>query len=277
MQPGVREDLQALCAQGESFLKRLSAALHHDAQRQADEVHQPITEEDLKAEVKAMTDTLKGWIQAPGSGGLAQFVLPRLFRACLEEVEERHNFIRSIFFPPGASTTSTTNTAMRDHIVEHHETLFHLTPGEEQEKAIARVLSRVGEYIITQRSFPEHEVAQVVWESDLGKVAIAYLRIVVRARIQDPAVRFERDNEAQPAPAAEGPTGNSRADSDMNLVRFTPELHSDPVRGDNPEIISRRCAVIFPAILGQDGTRLARSYTVRYNAKEDKKHPELGM
>ncbi|CAM9167623.1 unnamed protein product [Ectocarpus sp. 8 AP-2014] len=278
MQPAVRQHLQELCAQGEDFLTRFSAALHHDAQlqRQAAEVHQPITEEDLKAEVAAMTDTLNGWIPTPGAGGLAQFVLPQLFRACFEEVAERYNFIRSIFFPPGASTTNTTTTAMRDHIVEHHEALFHLTPVEEQEKAINRVLNRVGEYLVTRRSFPEDEVAQVVWKSDLGKVAVAYLRIVVRERIQDPAVRFEGSTKAQRATAAASSMSNSQTDSGVNVVRYNPELHSDPVRGDNRDIIRRRCTVIFPAILGQDGARLTRSYTVRFNANEDKNHPELG-
>ncbi|CAM9649412.1 unnamed protein product [Ectocarpus sp. 8 AP-2014] len=276
MQPAVRQHLQALCAEGEDFLKRLSAALHHDAQRLAAEAHQPITEEDLKHEVTAMADTLKGWIQAPSSGGLAQFVLPRLFRACLEEVAERYNFIRSIFFPPGASTTNTTNTAMRDHIVEHHEALFHLTPGEEQEKAIARILSSVGNYLETRRAFPKQEVAQVVWSGDLDKVAVAYLRIVVCASIQDPAVRLEGDNKAQRATAAASSTSNSQTDSGVNIVLFSPELHSDPVCSDHREIMNRRCVVIFPAILRENASRLTRGYTLRYNAKEDKKHPDIG-
>ncbi|CAM9836047.1 unnamed protein product [Ectocarpus fasciculatus] len=275
-EPAVREDLPALCEQAEGFLKRYSTAVRHDAQRRAAEIRQPITEEDLKDGVVAMTDTLKDWIQAPSSGGLAQFVLPWLFRACLEEVEESHKFIRSILFPPGASTTNTTTTAMRDHIVEHHEKLFHLTPGEELGKAIDRILSRVGDYLVTRRSFSEHEVTKVVWKSDLGKVAVAYLRIVVRARIHDPVVRLEGDNNARRATEAAGSTSNSQTAPGVDVVQFTPELHSDPVRGDTDTILLKRCTVIFPAILGGNGKRLTKSYTVRYSAVEEKKHPELG-
>ncbi|CAM9179143.1 unnamed protein product [Ectocarpus sp. 12 AP-2014] len=276
MQTAVREHLQDLCVQGEGFLKRFSAALLHDAQRQAGGVHQPITEEDLKAEVTAMTDTMKSLIQTPGAGGLAQFLLPRLFRACLEEVKERHNFIRSIFFPQGASTTNGTTVAMRDHIIAHHETLFHLTPGKEHERAIARILGRVGKYLANSCAFPEEEVAQVVWNGDLDKVAVAYLRVVVCATIQDPAVRFEGNNNDQRATAAASSTSESQTNSGVNVVLFSPELHSDPVYSDNREILNRRCVVIFPAILRENGTKFTRSYTVRYN-EEDTRHPDLGM
>lgn len=166
---------------------------------------------------------------------------------------------------------------MNDHVVEHHETLFHLAPGEDQEKAVRRILSRVGDYLVKRRSFPEDKVAQVVWATNLGKLAVAYLRIVVRARIHDPVVRFEGDNNARRATKAASSTSNSQADLGVNVVLFSPELHSDPVHGDYSAILQRQCTVIFPAILGEKGRRLTKSYTVRYSAIDEKEHPELGM
>lgn len=224
----------------------------------------------------AMTATLKGWIEAPSSGGVAQFVLPGLFRACLDEVEERHNFIKSILFPPEASTTSAT-TAMRDHIIEHHKTLFHLTPVESQDRVIESILRRVDK-CLSLCFIPEHEVTRVVWHSNLHKVAVAYVGVVVRVLIQDPEVCFhlaECDTVLGLSKVGLTKISGAYVTADgVEVSKFIPDVHSSElVVSDSRQ--GQLYIVVFPAVLVDRATRVTKSYTVGYKAKQELLH-ELG-
>ncbi|CAM9178988.1 unnamed protein product [Ectocarpus sp. 12 AP-2014] len=278
------EDPQTMLSEGMNWLQRYSSVFTRECERVererllrpghgAIDIHQPIrTLGELKTDVmNAMNDTLNNWIEPVDHlNVLPHMLLPQLFKECLKEVKAHHRDITAVLFPTGKTTET-----MRNHLLQHHRELFHLVPGDEQNKALTRILKGVNDYL-RRFPFPEEKVYFVVWETHLGVLAHAYRRIIVNVLLQDPPVTFSNDcgrvlgrgSFSPPTPSPEHgvvPTYDGLYETDV--WPFDPNLQSAHTVDSNPPR-SELYLVVFPAIVIDGKTPLTMSFTLGYHFKQ---------
>ncbi|CAN0395194.1 unnamed protein product [Ectocarpus sp. 12 AP-2014] len=282
--PSAAEDPRNVLSEGMHWLQGFSSVFTRECERVererllrpghgAVDIHQPIrTLGELKTDViNAMHDILNNWIDPVDRlEVLPQMLLPQLFKECLKEVKARHSDITAVLFPTGK-----TMETMRDHLLKHHEQLFHLVPGDEQNHALTRILEGVEKHL-NRFPFSDEKVEFVVWKTNLRVLASAYRRIVVNVLLQDPPVAFSNDcgkvlrqgSSSSPTPSQEQvvfPTYDARHETDV--WPFDPKLHSPHTVDSNPPP-NQLYLVVFPAIIMDGHPPLTMSSTVGYHFKQ---------
>ncbi|CAM9828873.1 unnamed protein product [Ectocarpus sp. 8 AP-2014] len=282
--PSTVEDPRTMLSEGMNWLQRYSSVFTRECERVerarllrpghgAVDIHQPIrTLGELKTDVmNAMNDTLNNWMDPVDNlDVLPQMLLPQLFKESLKEVKARHSNITAVLFPTGKTTET-----MRNHLTQHHRELFHLVPGDEQNKALTRILTGVNDYL-RRFSFPKEQVYFVVWKTNLHVLAHAYRRIVVNVVLQDPPVTFTNEcgkvlglgSSSPPTPSPEQAVVSTYDEHCATKVwPFDPKIHSARTVDSNPPQ-SQLYLVVFPAIITDGKTPLTMSSTLGYHFKE---------